>query len=38
MQMALADWSPQDLHQLATLFQRMVGDLLAQAEDEAAGA
>lgn len=38
MQMALADWSPQDLHQLATLFQRMVADLLAQAEDEVAGA
>jgi DNA-binding MarR family transcriptional regulator len=37
MQMALADWSPQDLHQLSTLFQRMVGDLLAQAEDEADG-
>lgn len=38
MQMALADWSPQDLHQLALLFRRMVGDLLGQAEDEAAGA
>jgi len=37
MQMALADWSPRELHQLATLFQRMVGDLLALAEDEAAG-
>ncbi len=37
MQMALAHWSPQDLHELATLFQRMVGDLLAQAEDEADG-
>ena len=37
MQMALADWSPQELHQLATLFQRMVGDLLALAEDETAG-
>jgi DNA-binding MarR family transcriptional regulator len=34
MQMALAHWSPQDLRQLATLFQRMVGDLIASAEDE----
>ncbi|SRR6266498_4971670 len=35
MQMALAHWSPQELHELATLFQRMVGDLLAHAaEDE----
>jgi DNA-binding MarR family transcriptional regulator len=38
MQMALAHWSPGELHQLATLFQRMVGDLLVQAEDEAGGA
>jgi DNA-binding MarR family transcriptional regulator len=38
MQMALADWSPRDLHRLATLFRRMVGDLLAQAEDEGPGA
>src|SRR4030088_1081026 len=39
MQMALAHWSPQDLHQLSTLFQRMVGDLIAHAdEDEDAGA
>jgi DNA-binding MarR family transcriptional regulator len=39
MQMALAHWSPQELHQLATLFQRMVSDLLAgAAEDEAVGA
>jgi len=36
--MALADWSPQELHQLATLFQRMVADLMTEAEDEAAGA
>jgi len=38
MHMALADWSPQELHQLATLFQRMVADLMTEAEDEAAGA
>jgi DNA-binding MarR family transcriptional regulator len=39
MQMALARWSPQELHQLATLFQRMVDDFVAQgAEDEDAGA
>jgi DNA-binding MarR family transcriptional regulator len=39
MQMALAHWSPEELHQLATLFRRMVGDLLAHAdEDEDAGA
>jgi DNA-binding MarR family transcriptional regulator len=39
MQMALAHWSPGELHQLATLFRRMVGDLLAHAdEDEDAGA
>jgi DNA-binding MarR family transcriptional regulator len=39
MQMALAHWSPEELHQLATLFQRMVGDLLAHVdEDEDAGA
>ena len=39
MQMALAHWSPQELHELATLFQRMVGDLLAHAaEDENAQA
>jgi len=33
MQIALAHWSPDELHQLATLFHRMVGDLLAQAAD-----
>lgn len=39
MQMALAHWSPQELRELATLFQRMVGDLLAHAaEDEDARA
>jgi len=36
MQMALGHWSPDELHQLATLFRRMVGDLLSQAEDETA--
>jgi hypothetical protein len=35
MQMALADWSPQELQQLATLFHRMVDDFLSYAiEDE----
>ena len=29
MQAALAHWSPDDLHQLATLFHRMVDDFLA---------
>ncbi len=29
MQAALAAWSPQDLHTLATLFHRMVDDFLA---------
>ncbi|MFG2947313.1 MarR family winged helix-turn-helix transcriptional regulator [Streptomyces adustus] len=36
MQLALADWSPQELSQLATLFHRMVDDFLAYAaEDDA---
>jgi DNA-binding MarR family transcriptional regulator len=35
MQMALAHWSPQELQQLATLLQRMVGDLIARADAEA---
>lgn len=35
MQMALADWSPQELQQLATLFHRMVDDFLSYTiEDE----
>jgi DNA-binding MarR family transcriptional regulator len=34
MQMALARWSPQDLHQLATLFPRLVDDFTARAADE----
>ncbi|MFD5133871.1 MarR family winged helix-turn-helix transcriptional regulator [Streptomyces olindensis] len=34
MQMALSDWSPEELRQLATLFHRMVDDFLAHAADE----
>ena len=34
MQAALADWTPQELHQLATLFHRMVDDFLAYAAQE----
>jgi DNA-binding MarR family transcriptional regulator len=34
MQMALSDWSPEELRQLATLFHRMVDDFLAHAVDE----
>ena len=34
MQAALADWSPDDLRQLATLFHRMVDDFLAYAAEE----
>ncbi|WP_086558878.1 MarR family winged helix-turn-helix transcriptional regulator [Streptomyces africanus] len=34
MQMALSDWSPDELRQLATLFHRMVDDFLAHAVDE----
>lgn len=33
MQMALADWSPEELQQLAGLFHRMVDDFLAHAND-----
>jgi len=29
MQAALADWAPQDVHKLATLFHRMVDDFIA---------
>jgi DNA-binding MarR family transcriptional regulator len=37
MQLALADWSPEELRQLATLFHRMVDDFLAHSvEDESA--
>jgi DNA-binding MarR family transcriptional regulator len=34
MQMALTHWSPGDLHQLATLFQRMVDDFVAHSAAE----
>ncbi|MEG3631465.1 MarR family winged helix-turn-helix transcriptional regulator [Streptomyces poriticola] len=33
MQAALADWSPEELQQLATLFHRMVDDFSAQAAE-----
>ncbi|KOU55789.1 MarR family transcriptional regulator [Streptomyces sp. MMG1533] len=33
MEMALADWSEEDLEHLAALFRRMVGDFVAHAED-----
>ncbi|CAL9359338.1 Transcriptional regulator SlyA [Streptomyces sp. enrichment culture] len=33
MQAALADWSPEDLRQLAALFHRMVDDFLAHSAD-----
>lgn len=36
MQMALADWTPEELHQLATLFHRMVDDFVARAEEDVA--
>ncbi|MFE9030549.1 MarR family winged helix-turn-helix transcriptional regulator [Streptomyces iakyrus] len=34
MQLALSDWSPEELRQLATLFHRMVDDFLTHAVDE----
>ncbi|MFF8974168.1 MarR family winged helix-turn-helix transcriptional regulator [Streptomyces sp. NPDC014995] len=34
MQMALSEWSPEELRQLATLFHRMVDDFLSHAVDE----
>ncbi|WP_435282815.1 MarR family winged helix-turn-helix transcriptional regulator [Streptomyces koelreuteriae] len=34
MQMALSDWSPEELRQLAGLFHRMVDDFLAHAVEE----
>jgi DNA-binding MarR family transcriptional regulator len=34
MQLALSDWTPDELRQLATLFHRMVDDFLAHAVDE----
>ena len=35
MQAALVSWAPEDVHQLATLFHRMVDDFLAYADEEA---
>lgn len=35
MQMALADWTPEELQRLATLFHGMVDDFLAHADEEA---
>jgi DNA-binding MarR family transcriptional regulator len=32
MEVALAHWSPEDLHQLATLFHRLVDDFVTNAE------
>ncbi|MER5913125.1 MarR family transcriptional regulator [Streptomyces sp. NPDC001982] len=37
MQVALADWQPEELRQLATLFHRMVDDFLKHAVDEELG-
>ncbi|SDP28430.1 transcriptional regulator, MarR family [Streptomyces sp. cf386] len=34
MQLALEDWTPEELRQLATLFHRMVDDFLAHAIDD----
>ncbi|MGW2523434.1 MarR family winged helix-turn-helix transcriptional regulator [Streptomyces sp. NPDC001617] len=34
MQLALSEWTPEELRQLATLFHRMVDDFLAYAIDE----
>ncbi|WP_031486320.1 MarR family winged helix-turn-helix transcriptional regulator [Streptomyces bicolor] len=34
MQLALADWTPEELRQLASLFHRMVDDFLAHAIEE----
>jgi DNA-binding MarR family transcriptional regulator len=33
MEMALRDWSPEDLTQMATLFRRLVDDFVANAEE-----
>ncbi|MGW0942547.1 MarR family winged helix-turn-helix transcriptional regulator [Streptomyces sp. NPDC002623] len=38
MQAALVDWAPDDLHHLATLFDRMVSDFVAQVEVPVEGA
>lgn len=37
MQLALADWQPEDLRQLATLFHRMVDDFLTYAVEDESG-
>ena len=37
LQMALADWSGEDLEQLAVLFHRLVDDFVAHAEDPLPG-
>src|SRR3954469_6966456 len=37
MQLALAEWSPEELRQLATLFHRMVDDFLSYSVDEEPG-
>ncbi|RDG38994.1 MarR family winged helix-turn-helix transcriptional regulator [Streptomyces corynorhini] len=34
MQLALGDWTPEELHQLATLFRRMVDDFLSGAGED----
>ncbi|MBC7268961.1 MAG: winged helix DNA-binding protein, partial [Streptomyces sp.] len=36
MQLALAEWTPEELRQLATLFHRMVDDFVAYSADEEA--
>ncbi|MCT9075718.1 MarR family winged helix-turn-helix transcriptional regulator [Streptomyces fulvoviolaceus] len=36
MQLALGDWAPEELRQLATLFHRMVDDFLSHANDDEA--
>jgi DNA-binding MarR family transcriptional regulator len=36
LQTTLHDWSPEDLHQVATLFQRLVDDYVANAEEPVA--
>jgi hypothetical protein len=38
MEVALADWSPKELKQLATLFHRMVDDFLEHSEKDSAAA
>ncbi|MEV7325176.1 MarR family transcriptional regulator [Streptomyces sp. NPDC093970] len=37
MQLALRDWEPGELHQLATLFHRMVDDFLAHSVEDESG-